>query len=124
MDRLSTRALGGVEDGFRPQVAVAGRGRADVDGFVGHLDMQRLGVGVGIDRDRADAEPAGGADDAAGDLAAVGDQDLGEHGIYLAVQAGLRFSRNPASPSRPSEEARMVAIRSAVSWIRPASTGR
>ena len=95
MDRLGARAFGGVQDGVRPQVAVAGGRRADVDGLVGHLDMQRLGVGVGIDRDRADAEPAGGADDAAGDLAAVGDQDLGEHGIYLASRPACAFQGTP-----------------------------
>ena len=100
MDRLRPRALGGVEDGFRPQVALAGRGRADMDGLVGHLDMQRLGVRVGIDRDRADAEQAGGADDAAGDLAAVGDQDLGEHGSTSPSRPACAFqgTRQPFAP--------------------------
>src|SRR5258707_13360968 len=40
--------------------------------------MQRVAVGVGIDRDHAITEPARGAHDAARDLAAVGDQDLVE----------------------------------------------
>jgi hypothetical protein len=43
--------------------------------LVGHLDMQRLGIGIGIDRDGATPRRARGADDAAGDLAAIGDQE-------------------------------------------------
>jgi hypothetical protein len=37
------------------------------------FDVQRVLVGVRIDRDRRDAHAARGLDDAAGDLAAVGD---------------------------------------------------
>ena len=47
--------------------------------LVGSTHMQRIGIGVGIDRDGANAELAAGVHDAAGDLAAVGDQDLVEH---------------------------------------------
>ena len=57
----------------------AAGGGADSDGLVGHLDMQRVLVGVGIDGDRLDAHLARGLDDAAGDLAAIGDQDFLEH---------------------------------------------
>ena len=45
-------------------------------GLVGQLDVQRVLVGLGIDGDGRDAHLAGGLDDAAGDFAAVGDQDL------------------------------------------------
>ena len=48
-------------------------------GLVGHRDMARAAVGVGEDRDGLDAEPPRRLDDPAGDLAAIGDQDLGEH---------------------------------------------
>jgi hypothetical protein len=48
------------------------------------------------------------AHDAAGDLAAVRDQDFGEH------QDALRFSRNEAMPSLPSGETRISAMRFAV----------
>ena len=37
---------------------------------------QRVAVGLGVDGDGGDAHPARRLDDAAGDLAAVGDQDL------------------------------------------------
>ena len=38
--------------------------------------MQGVAVGVGIDRHGGDAHPAGGLDDAAGDFAAIGDQNF------------------------------------------------
>ena len=50
---------------------------AEADGGVGLPDVPGPGVRVGVDGDAADAEPAQGADDPDGDLAAVGD----EHGV-------------------------------------------
>ena len=44
--------------------------------LVGHLDVPGARVGLGVDGDGGDAEPLGRAHDAAGDLAAVGDQQL------------------------------------------------
>ena len=37
-----------------------------------------VAIGLGVDRDAADAGVLAGSDDADGDLAAVGDQDLGQ----------------------------------------------
>jgi hypothetical protein len=51
-----------------------------VDRGIRHLDMQRVLVGVGVDRDGCNAEPPRGLDDAAGDLTTVGDQYPLEHG--------------------------------------------
>ena len=53
--------------------------RADGHGRVGHFDVQRILVGVGIDRDRCYAEAPRRLDDPAGDLAAVRDQNAFEH---------------------------------------------
>jgi hypothetical protein len=41
--------------------------------------VQGVAIGIGVDRDRPDAEPLQRAEDAAGDLAAIGDQDRVEH---------------------------------------------
>ena len=57
------------------EIAVARPRRAEQDGFIRHGDMHGIGVGLGIDRHRAQAHRLGGADHAAGDLAAVGDQE-------------------------------------------------
>jgi hypothetical protein len=48
-------------------------------GFVGVAHMERGPVGVRIDRGRAQSALAARAQDAHGDLAAIGNQDLAEH---------------------------------------------
>ena len=79
MDRLGPRGLADFDD--QPGIEIGfGRGRrAEPHAFVGELHMRRARVGVGIDRDRGDAHLLRRFDDAAGDLAPVRDQDLGEH---------------------------------------------
>src|SRR5262249_53906437 len=90
----------------------------DAQRLVGRLYVQRVAVGIGIHSHRAHAQAPSRTHDAAGDLAAVGDQDFLEH------QAALRFSRNEAMPSRPSGETRISAMRFAVSAASASSTGR
>ncbi len=63
---------------------------ADTIGLVGLEPVQRELVLLGIDRDRALAELVGGAQDADGDLAAVGDQDLFEHWVPFPRLRGAR----------------------------------
>src|SRR5690606_4206091 len=55
-----------------------GRG-ADMHRLIGHLDVQRVAIGVGIDGNGGDAELLRRFDDPAGDLAAIGDEDFLEH---------------------------------------------
>ena len=85
--------------------------------------MQGVAIGVGIDGDGADAEALQGTDDAARDLAAIGDQHRIEHRRQLS-QAGARLSRNAPTPSRASGVALSAAIRCAVPSISGASIGR
>ena len=59
---------------FDVEIAVARPRRPEQHGLIGHGDMHRVAVGLGIDRDRAQAHRPRGADHAAGDLAAIGDQ--------------------------------------------------
>jgi hypothetical protein len=49
------------------------------------FDMQGMGVGARIHRDGADGQPVQRAQDAAGDGAAVGDQNLVEHGSRTSL---------------------------------------
>ena len=79
MHGLGAARLAGGDDLVDDQIALRRRRRADRHRVVGHLDMQRVAVGFGIDRDGCDAHPAGGLDDPAGDLAAIGNQDSLEH---------------------------------------------
>ena len=59
-----------------PDPYLRGSGGPDEVRLVGHLDVPGARVGLGVDGDGGDAEPLGRAHDAAGDLAAVGDQQL------------------------------------------------
>ncbi len=81
MDRVDVGDLGGADDPVGPQVAVGALRAPDADGLVGQLDVERLDVGLRIDRERLDAELAAGADDAEGDFAAVGDEDFLDHRV-------------------------------------------
>ena len=47
-------------DGVHVEIAGPGRRRPDADGFVGLPHMHRAGIGIGINRDGADAEPPAG----------------------------------------------------------------
>ncbi|MNV30070.1 hypothetical protein D3C71_1213240 [compost metagenome] len=88
MDRLRAGAACGLQDGIPAQVALACRRRADRDGLVGQAHVARVAVGVGVHRHGGDAQALAGSDDTAGNFAAVGDQDLGEHGGLVARANG------------------------------------
>jgi len=88
MDRLGARFLAGRDDLLDDQVALSGRRRTDQDGLVGHLDMERILVGLRINGNRLDPHLPGGLDDPAGDFAAIGDQNAFEH-VGLTSPAGL-----------------------------------
>src|SRR5450631_4415940 len=64
-------------------------------------------VGVGVYADGRDAEFARAARHAHRDLAAVGDQQPGDH---FATQFGGRRSRNARNPSWPSDDVRRAAM--------------
>ncbi len=76
--------LGDVEVGLRRRRAAEGVG------LVGQPHEEGVTVGVGVDRDRADAGVLARTDDTDGDLAAVGDQDLLQaHAGTPAGDAGM-----------------------------------
>src|SRR5690606_8045906 len=79
VDGIDVGEFGGGDDAVGAQVALGAFGGADADGLVGELHVERLGVGLGIDREGFDAEFAAGAHDAERDFTAVGDEDLLNH---------------------------------------------
>ena len=96
VDRLRPRRLGGRDDLVGDEIALRGGRGADRHRLVGHLHRQRARVRLRVDHHRGDPHPAAGLDDPHRDLAAVGDQDLGEH-------RGLRpppAARARASPAK------------------------
>ncbi len=72
--RIRARVARGRDDRIGIQVGLA-RGRGpDGSRLVGEAHVHRVAIGIRMHRDRVDAEPAAGPDHAAGDLAAVGDE--------------------------------------------------
>ena len=115
MHRLGPGRLGRIDQRADRKVGEGRRRGAETDGDIGEADMRRVGVGVAEDRNRAQSLGPGGADDTAGDLAAIGDEDGGEaraHGTPFA-QDGARLPAKAASalaslfgPQRGSETLR------------------
>src|SRR5579863_7676755 len=79
MNRLCAGQLRCCKDRRNRKVALCRWGRADADRLVGLFDMQRMPVGLRVDRHRGDPHAAQGAYDAARDRAAVCNQDLLKH---------------------------------------------
>jgi hypothetical protein len=71
--------LAGRDDPLAEQVRLPARRRADQHRLVGKLDMERVAIGFREHGDGGDAHAACRLDHAAGDLAAVGDEDLLKH---------------------------------------------
>ena len=80
MDGVCAGGAGDGQDALAVQVGLGGGGGADAVGLVREADVGEGGVDVGVDGDGADAEVAGGTDDAEGDLTAVGDEELRKGG--------------------------------------------
>ena len=77
VDGVGPGPPGRVQDGVGPQVGIGGV--AEGNGLVGLGDERGVAVGVGEHGDGGDAHGPGGAEDPGGDLAPVGDQQLGDH---------------------------------------------
>ena len=81
------------DDGVLIEIAV--RALADLVRFVGETGEQRPAVHGRMHRDRPDSHAPRGPDDPAGDLAAIGDEDVGEHLLKAPAPALCK-----ATPSR------------------------
>ena len=81
MNGVAAGAARDVHDFVDAEIAFAGGGRADGVGFVGEAHVEGFAVHVAEYGCGADAEFAAGAQDADGDLAAIGDQDFLEHAV-------------------------------------------
>ena len=100
MYRLRAGLAAGLDDLVDQQIAFGSGRRSAQNRLIGHFDMQRVTVGLGINRNRLYSHAAGSLDDPAGDLAAVGDQNSFEHvlltgtlGGILSPQSGTRGRR-------------------------------
>ena len=77
--------LAGFQNLLGNEIARRCRGRPDMNGLIGHFDVNGVAVRIRIDRNCQDSHSPGGLDHAAGYLAAIGDQDLLEHAAFPSV---------------------------------------
>ena len=78
MDGVGAGSAGDGEQLVDDEVRLGTRGAVERVRLIGEPDVAGIAVLVGVDRDRSDARVASRADDADGDLAPVGDEDLGD----------------------------------------------
>ena len=81
MHGLGAALLRGVDDALDVEITVARPRRAEQHRLVGHRHMQRIAIGLGINRDGAQAHRFCSTDHAASDLAAIGDQQCAKTSI-------------------------------------------
>jgi hypothetical protein len=102
MDRLRAGRPRNLDDRVAAQVTLLRPRTTDRVRLIGKAHVLCVGIGRGEHGHRADAEPAAGANHAAGDFAAVGDEDLGEH---LFLQSGAWQTASMLWPSGSSTNA-------------------
>src|SRR5699024_12279715 len=76
------------------QIGLARRGGANMHGPVGQAHVPGAGVGVGVDGHGFHAKPTAGGDDAAGNLASIGNQDSFEHRCSRLVRDNTKYTKN------------------------------
>src|SRR5262249_45988807 len=79
--RVDVENLGRADDCRNVQITLGGRGWTDAGRFVSETNVQGIAVNVAVHCDGANAHLFTGPDNAAGNLAAIGDQDLAEFPI-------------------------------------------
>ena len=90
MYRLGAGTARDLHDLLGGEVRLGRRAAAQHVRLVRVVHVRRAAIGVGIDRNRTNAELAERPEDADGDLAAIGDQNLGErHGRILSEDVTL-----------------------------------
>ncbi len=94
VDGVGAGLGGGVEDLVEDQVRLRGGGSSESEGLVGQLDEQCVGVGLGVYGHAGQARVLRRTDHTDGDLAAVGDEDLGD------VRAGMTGHSGPPGGKR------------------------
>src|SRR4029453_8718918 len=104
VNSLGVGLFGGADDRWYVQIGCARRRRPDAHRLVGQFHVLRVGVGLRVDEDGANAHLSTGALDAQGDFAPVRDQDLLEHaesvrGVRCSMSA--RFERRYARLESP-----------------------
>ena len=107
MNRLGTAGLGGGDQFIDLQITLGSLAAAQIHTDIGFTAVPRIAVGGAVHGDGGQAQGLGGAHHAAGDFAAVGHQQGGNHRcahqrdslVDAACQFGGRFCRKARKPS-------------------------
>ncbi len=81
MDSIHVRDLGGADYRGNVEIALRQLWRSNTNRFIGKAHVERIPVGLAVDRDRADAEFLACANYAQGNLAAIRYQNFLEHDL-------------------------------------------
>jgi hypothetical protein len=76
---LRTRLASCRNDSILLEITFRGWRRSNAHSLVGHCDVHGVTIGVGVNSDGANAQASQGAQNSAGNRAAIGDQHLLEH---------------------------------------------
>jgi hypothetical protein len=79
MHRLDVGDFGRTDDCGDIQIALRQLRRPNADRLIGKADVQRIAVGLAVDRNRADAQLLARTDHAQCNFSAIGNQYLFEH---------------------------------------------
>ena len=97
--RASAASALHLEDAVCPEVAVPSRGRADAEGLIGVLHVQRTPIRFAVDCNSGDAQAPGCGEHAAGNLPSVCHQQLAN---------GHALSRGPGTSRGRAERSRLL----------------
>ncbi len=103
MHGLGAGVLARLEDAVHHEITLGRRRRPDQHRLVREEHVLRVPVGLRVNRDGRDAHAFCGANDAAGDLAAVGNQDLLEHGFFREWGMVIGDTFEPRALAAPAE---------------------
>ncbi len=112
MDGVGAGVPRHLQYGIDIEIGVGGTAFAQGHGFIRFQHMGQFGIVFRVDGHGGNLLLATGANNAAGNFAAVGNQYLVDH--CASRHQGSRFSRKALRPSRPSSADRNSAISSAV----------
>src|SRR5215468_3273928 len=76
------------------QIALRQLRRPDADGLIGKSDMQRIAVGLAVNRDRLDSKFLAGTNHPQGNFTAIGYEDFLEH------FRSAHYARGDAAPPK------------------------
>ncbi len=103
MDRRGVRHFRGSDDRGDVQITLRRRRGTDAYSLISHADVLEIAIDSGMHRNRFYSQRVASAQHAQGDLAAVGNQNLVEHGINRSRTTADRI--RPAGRSRPQSPA-------------------